>query len=168
MKYATLLTLILSLSTGCEDSKIDNDPVRNNAPVACEASQPCPVGSMCNGTFCVAIPVDAPAPMSCEAPEDCADGFTCDEGTCIYQTGTECSQDSDPGHCGAGFCRYELELACGDTGEFGVCSERLESIRVEEAIVCGCDGNSYWNADWAHAMGISVQYSGLCEDPEAP
>jgi len=75
--------------------------------------------------------------------------------------GTICKIDAD---CSpSDFCRYEPG-ACG--GE-GICTWRPEGCAAVMDPICGCDGRTYSNSCVADAHGVSIAYTGMCEDDDA-
>lgn len=65
--------------------------------------------------------------------------------------------------CDAGeYCHYELGDRCGYADAPGTCRTRATGCTEEYKAVCGCDGNTYSNACYANAAGISVSALGEC------
>ena len=56
------------------------------------------------------------------------------------------------------FCLFETE----DCAPPGVCAFRPGFCVDAWAPVCGCDGQTYGNACWAHAAGVNIDYEGAC------
>lgn len=60
------------------------------------------------------------------------------------------------------YCKYTDEF-CGAADATGICTVIPEVCTEEYAPVCGCDGETYSNACFAAAEGVSVQREGECE-----
>lgn len=165
MKTRTFLISALFLALGCSDAVTEDK--RESAPQACEAGQTCPIGSSCNGTYCIAETPVENAPQVCDETNACSTGFECIDTSCVYSfADRDCTTSNESEVCGTGFCVFAQEDACGIGGEIGSCVAPTEALSIEENTVCGCDGNSYWNPDFANDAGVSIQYSGPCGDPE--
>lgn len=170
MIIRTILASALFFAVGCTDTDATEGTKddKESAPLACEEGQTCPIGSSCNGSYCTLVPVIEDAPLACDEANLCSTGFECMDASCVYVlAGADCTEASEEEVCGTGFCMFELEDVCGVGGETGSCTAQLESLRTEEDTVCGCDGDSYWNPDYANFAGVSIQYTGPCGDPEA-
>ncbi len=75
--------------------------------------------------------------------------------TCGGFIGLECEDQGT-------FCQFTPEQFCGSGDQTGVCVERPEVCIEILAPVCGCDGNTYDNACFAQAAGVSVSFEGAC------
>ena len=149
--------------TICEELAID--------PLACDDETACPIGATCNSeNLCEGeAPVTDDAPQACDIATPCNEGLDCVDDICTYSAeGSACTSADADAVCGlAGFCSFSLEQTCGIDDAVGVCSDGFnDAPSAEEAVVCGCDGNSYWNADQASINQINVASEGLCEAPE--
>ncbi|MGK4001614.1 Kazal-type serine protease inhibitor domain-containing protein [Sorangium sp. So ce1036] len=60
------------------------------------------------------------------------------------------------------YCKYEPGALCGRADEAGRCAEKPELCTKELEPVCGCDGQTYSNACFAAANGVSVDTLGPC------
>lgn len=68
-----------------------------------------------------------------------------------------CTKNSD---CGDGeFCHFDF-ATCG--GE-GTCESINETCDPLYSPVCGCNGQTFANACFANAFGMSIAYNGICE-----
>lgn len=83
----------------------------------------------------------------------------------------ECADDIEVRICGGiqglaceegEFCRYNEDALCGAADQTGVCEVIPEVCTEEFAPVCGCDDQTYDNACFAAAAGVSVQSQGEC------
>jgi hypothetical protein len=59
------------------------------------------------------------------------------------------------------FCDYPDD-SCGAADNIGTCQARPALCDDFEQMVCGCDGNVYFNACGAHSVGVDV-YDGVCD-----
>jgi hypothetical protein len=64
------------------------------------------------------------------------------------------------------FCMFDENEFCGFADHIGECTETPEFCTQIFAPVCGCDGETYGNACFAHAAGTSVASQGECDQPE--
>ena len=86
--------------------------------------------------------------------ELCGDGI---DNNCNGQVdeGCQCSSNTD---CATGFyCQKNI----GDCQGIGLCIGRLSCSSLDTP-VCGCDGSTYANLECAASAGISVDYTGNC------
>ena len=68
------------------------------------------------------------------------------------------------GPCADGnFCDFPAGANCGRADAPGVCAPTPEFCIEIFAPVCGCDGQTYDNACFANAAGVSVETEGPCE-----
>ncbi len=77
----------------------------------------------------------APAPAGCTASSECGGGAFCDW----------------------------TDGSCGANGAVGTCTPLSDGAGGEVKPVCGCDGMTYDNADFAAFYGVSVKSQGPCE-----
>lgn len=63
------------------------------------------------------------------------------------------------------YCQFSAE--CGGVDEKGICQPVPEKCSTEESLVCGCNKRTYSNECMANAAKVSVDYTGLCIDPNA-
>jgi hypothetical protein len=61
------------------------------------------------------------------------------------------------------FCDFPAGANCGRADAPGVCASTPEACIEIFAPVCGCDGQTYDNACFANAAGVSVETEGPCE-----
>ena len=66
------------------------------------------------------------------------------------------------------FCRYPESALCGRTDIPGSCQPLVDEGTCPQTLrpVCGCDGETYTNACWAHANEVSIDYIGECRSAE--
>jgi hypothetical protein len=63
------------------------------------------------------------------------------------------------------FCKKPTGV-CETSGSYGVCTPRPTEVTYPNAPVCGCDGKTYGNQDYADAAGVNVRANGECPRPE--
>jgi hypothetical protein len=61
------------------------------------------------------------------------------------------------------FCDFPPDAICGAADGTGVCRDIPEVCTEEYAPVCGCDDQTYGNACFAAAAGVSIVSDGPCE-----
>jgi hypothetical protein len=74
-------------------------------------------------------------------------------GVCGGIAGVTCSAQGD-------FCKKPTGQCNPDAQ--GVCTPRPTEVRFINDPVCGCDGKTYGNEDYAHAAGVNVRGKGAC------
>lgn len=62
------------------------------------------------------------------------------------------------------YCNYAIDAQCGAADQTGTCAPIAENCTEEFQPVCGCDDNTYDNACFAAAAGVSVAAEGECDD----
>lgn len=111
-----------------------------------------------------------PGVGNCWCDEACVDyGDCCSDAEEVCgiepapEEGNACGGKLNP-PCGEGeFCMWETEEMCGAADHLGECVVQPEICNKLLAPVCGCDGQTYSNACFAHAAGTSVVSEGECE-----
>jgi hypothetical protein len=76
------------------------------------------------------------------------------ETVCGGLLGAQCS--------GGEFCDFPLGAFCGAADQTGVCRPVPEACSDEEDPVCGCNDETFSNACYANAAGVSVASAGEC------
>lgn len=67
------------------------------------------------------------------------------------------------GNCEDGqYCHFEPNSACG-TPKGGQCKDKPAACDQAEALVCGCDGETYNNECMANMQGVSAASEGACK-----
>lgn len=95
------------------------------------------------------------------------DGVTYGNACAAGCAGVEVSYE---GTCGEKTCTSDAECdptqLCqrdGACGGMGTCAARPDSCPDKQAVVCGCDGQTYASACMAHVHGVSVDLEQPCE-----
>lgn len=91
---------------------------------------------------------------SCPLQPDDSPDDTTDEQICGGLTGAACDEGE--------YCLFP-EGTCGAADQTGVCTVIPEFCTEEYAPVCGCDDETYSNACFAAAAGVSIVAQGECE-----
>lgn len=140
----------------------------------CNEHNDCSQGWICAKPLgqCDAAGVCQPPPESCAASQIWTPVCGCDGNSyssyCVAQeSGTSvasmgaCEDDScdSDSECAEGEYCARQEGACGDSG---LCTAKPSDCDPGEAPVCGCDGQTYWNACTASSEGINIRQTGEC------
>jgi len=84
----------------------------------------------------------------------------------VVAESTICGTRGVPPCADGSFCDFPAESDCGRADRPGVCAPTPEQCIEIFAPVCGCDGQTYDNACFANAAGVSVESEGPCEPSE--
>jgi hypothetical protein len=76
-------------------------------------------------------------------------------GTCGGLLGQGCAEGE--------YCHFPPEAQCGAADQTGTCELVPQACTEQYQPVCGCDDNTYPNACYAAAQGVSVVHEGECE-----
>lgn len=157
--------------------------VRCAAGTVCELQQvecvraPCPPLAACVPVTCAPEDCGPPPPV---APFTCEDGsigtqVSCEadaQGQCAWNVSIECPEPTQGPFCGSRggavycavdeYCHHEVSQICGWADAQGSCQTKPEFCTEQYDPVCGCDNQTYSNACFAHAAGVSAQHLGPC------
>jgi hypothetical protein len=145
----------------------------------------CAAANSCSPVECDAPDQDACAPEQCGSSSGLTQEQLCDDGSsagprCVRNAQGECAWHEEQcpvqitaapicpdakASCGDGmYCNRSSATGCMPESMPGKCIAAPVRCSLDEAPVCGCDGQTYRNACLAMSQRVSIDHVGACQD----